>query len=108
MNEEIVVAQKCNRRKIKKILCAVLVCLLCFSLGVGGTFGWIHCMKGESRIRISSYSEHSRVTAKNVCVDGKRIEGTVEGTYLYYTCTNVHRLALQQCDTLHRQHPLYK
>ena len=88
MNEEFVVAPKRNRRKIIKILCAVLVCLLCFSLGVGGTFGWIHCMKGESRIRVASYSEHSRVTAKNVCVDGKRIEGTVDGMYLYYTLDN--------------------
>ena len=83
MNEEIKVAQKCNRRKIIKILCAVLVCLLCFSLGVGGTAGWLYYVTGEFGAKLNN-----RITAEDVCLDGKRIEGTIDGRYLYYTLEN--------------------
>ena len=83
MNEEFVVAPKRNRRKIIKIFCAVLVCLLCFSLGVGGGVGWFYYVTGELGAKING-----RITVTDICLDGKRVEGTVEGRYLYYTLDN--------------------
>ena len=94
MNEEIMVAQKCNRRRAVKILCCVLVCLLCFFLGAGLTIGGMHLFKGEiESVNVNMEVDgirlvNSRITAEDARVDGKRVEGTADGRYLYYTLDN--------------------
>ena len=52
-------------------------------------------MTGELGAKINS-----RITVTDICLDGKRVEGTVEGRYLYYTLDNDSLYELYHKETI--------